>query len=145
MDETMNCQETEQLILDAFETPLSAAERESVDEHCSHCSACAQFAAAQSELDRHLRRFISAPPLNTDFRNLLMARIQQRPRPALHAWSPDVAYGIGAFLALIVSSIVLPFKPETVLTLGVATCVAAYLLQSFIFVFVNEPYDEWKS
>jgi hypothetical protein len=65
----------------------------------------------------------------------------QRPRPALHAWSPDVAYGIGAFLALIVSSIVLPFKPEMVLTLGVATCVAAYLLQSFIFVFVNEPYD----
>jgi len=142
MDETMNCQETEQLILDAFEIPLSAAERESVDEHCSRCSACAQFAAVHSELDRRLRRVISAPRLNTDFRDRLMTRIGQRPRPALHAWSPDVAYGIGAFVALIVSSIVLPFKPETVLTLGVAISVAAYLLQSFIFVFVNEPYDE---
>jgi anti-sigma factor RsiW len=141
MDETMNCQEMEQLILDALETPLSAAERESVDEHCSRCSACAQFAAVQSELDHRLRRFISAPALNADFRNRLMARIGQHPRPALHAWSPDVAYGIGAFVALIVSSIVLPFKPETVLTVGVAICVAAYLLQSFIFVFVNEPYD----
>jgi anti-sigma factor RsiW len=145
MDENMNCQETEQLILDAFETPLSAAERESVDEHCSHCSACAHFAAVQSELDLRLRRFISAPALNTDFRKLLMERIGQRPRPALQAWSPDIAYGIGAFAALIVSAMVLPFKPETVLTIGVATCVAAYLLQSFIFVFVNEPYDEWKS
>jgi hypothetical protein len=74
-----------------------------------------------------------------------MARIGQRPRPALHAWSPDLAYSIGAIVALIVSSIVLPFKPETVLTFGVVTCVVAYLLQSFIFVFVNEPYDEWKS
>ena len=141
----MNCEETEQLILDALETPLSAAERESVDEHCSHCSACAQFAAVQSELDHRLRRFISSPALNTDSRNLVMAKIRQRPRPTLHAWSLDVAYCIGAFVALIVSSIVVPFKPETVLTLGVATCVAAYLLQSFIFVFVNEPYDEWKS
>ena len=46
----MNCQETEQLILDAFETPLSAAERESIDEHCSHCSACAQFAVVRRKL-----------------------------------------------------------------------------------------------
>jgi hypothetical protein len=92
-----------------------------------------------------LRRLINPPALNTDFRNLLMARIHQRPRPALHAWSPDVAYGIGALVALIVSSFVLPFKLETVLTFGVATCIAAYLLQSFIFMFVNEPYDEWKS
>ena len=86
MDETMNCQETEQLILDAFETPLSAAERESVDLHCSHCSACAQFAAVQSELDHRLRRLLTAPALNTDFRNLLMERIRQRPRAALAAW-----------------------------------------------------------
>jgi anti-sigma factor RsiW len=142
MDETMNCQETEQLILDAFETPLSAAERESVDEHCSHCSACAEFAAVQSELDHRLGRFISAPALNSDFRNLLMKRIRRQPRAVLPVWSQDVAYGVGAFVALIVSSIVLPFKPETVLTLGIAICVAAYLLQSFIFVFVNEPYDE---
>jgi len=141
MNETMNCQETEQLILDAFERPLSAAERESVDEHCSHCSACTQFAAVQSELDQRLRRFITVPALNTDFRSPLMERIRQRPRAALAAWSPDVAYGIGAFVALIVSSIVLPFRPETVLTLGVTICVAAYLLQSFIFVLVNEPYD----
>jgi hypothetical protein len=141
MDETMNCQETEQLILDAFETPLSAAERESVDEHCSHCSACAQFAAVQSELDLRLRRFISAPALNTDFRNILMERIRRKPRAPLPAWSPDVAYGIGAFFALIVSAMVLPFRPETVITIGIAICVAAYLLQSVIFVFVNEPYD----
>jgi hypothetical protein len=141
MDEMMNCQETEQLILDAFETPLSAAERELVDAHCSHCLACAQFAETQSKLDRHLRRFICAPSLNTDFRNLLMARIPQRPRRALHAWSPDLAYGIGAFVALIVSALVLPFRPEMVVTSGIAICVAAYLLQSFIFVFVNEPSD----
>ena len=141
MDGTMNCHKTEQLILGAIETPLSAAERESVGEHCSHCPACAQFATVQSELDHRLGQFITAPTLNTDFRNLLMARIRQRRRAALPAWTPDVAYVIGAFAALIVSSIVLPFKPETVLTLGVAICVAGYLLQSFIFVFVNEPYD----
>ena len=41
-------------------------------------------------------------------------------------------------MALIVSSFVLPFKLETVLTFGVATCAAAYLVESFIFVFVNE-------
>jgi len=137
----MNCQETEQLILDAFETPLSAAEQESVVEHCYHCSACAQFAAVQSEVDQRLRRFITAPTLNADFRNLLMETIRRKPRATLPAWSPDVAYGIGAFVALIVSVKVLPLRPEPVLTLGVAICVAAYLLQSFIFVFVNEPYD----
>ena len=141
MDETMNCQETEQLILDGFETPLSAAERESIAEHCSHCSACAEFAAVQSELDQRLRRSITAPALKPEFRSLLMARIRQRRRAALPAWAPDVAYGIGALVALIVSSIVLPFKPETVLTLGAAICVAAYLLQSLILVFVNEPVD----
>ena len=141
MDETMNCQEAEQLILDALETPLSAAERKSVDEHCSHCSACAQFAAAQSELDQRLRRFITAPALNTEFRNHLMQRIREGRRATIPAWSPDVAYSVGAFVALIVSSIVLPFRPETVLTLGVVICAAAYLLQSLIFVFVNEPYD----
>jgi hypothetical protein len=54
---------------------------------------------------------------------------------------PDWQFESEHFVALIVTSIVLPFKPETVLTLGVATCVAAYLLQSFIFVFVNEPSD----
>ena len=141
MDETMNCQETEQLILNALETPLSAAERELVDEHCSHCSACAQFAAVQSEVDERLRRFLTTPALSLGFRNLLMERIHRRPRAALPAWSPDVAYGLGAFVALIVSTIVLPFRPETVLTLGVVICVAAYLLQSLIFAFVNEPYD----
>ena len=141
MDGTMNCQEAEQLILDALETPLSAAERKSVDEHCSHCSACAQFAAAQSELDQRLRRFITAPALNTEFRNHLMQRIRGRQRATISTWSPDVAYSVGAFVALIVSSIVLPFRPETVLTLGVVICVAAYLLQLLIFVFVNEPYD----
>jgi anti-sigma factor RsiW len=142
MDETMNCQETEELILDALDTTLSAAERESVEEHCSHCSACAQFAAAQSELDHRLKRCIIAPELDTDFRNLLMARIRQRKRAALPAWSPDLAYGIGAFVALIVSSIVLPFKTETVLTLGAAISIVAYLLQSLVFGFVNEPYDQ---
>ena len=141
MDETMNCQEAEQLILDALETPLSAAERKSVDEHCSHCSACAQFAAVQSELDQRLRRFITAPALNTEFRNHLMQRIRGRQRATIPAWSPDVAYSVGAFVGLIVSSIVLPFRPETVLTLGVVICAAAYLLQSLIFEFVNEPYD----
>ena len=141
MDEMMNCHETEQLILDAFETPLSAAERESIDEHCSHCSACAQFAAVQSELDHRLRRFIVAPQLGPHLRNLLMEKIRQRPRVALPAWSPDIAYGIGAVVALIASCIVLPFKPETVLTLGVAMCIAAYLCQSLIFGFVNEPSD----
>ena len=145
MDETMNCQQTEQLILDAFETPFSAAERESVAEHCSHCSACAQFASVQSEVDQHLRRFITVPALNTDFRNLLMERMRRQPRATLLAWSPDIAYSIGAFVALIVSAMVLPFSSETVITVGVAICVAAYLLQSFIFVFVNEPYDDWKS
>ena len=141
MDETMNCHETEQLVLNALLTPLSAAERESVDEHCSHCTACAQFAAAQSELDQRLRRFITAPALNTEFRNHLMQRIRERPRATIPAWSPDIAYSVGAFVALIVSSIVLPFRLETVLKFGVALCVAAYLLQSFIFVFANEPYD----
>jgi len=137
----MNCQETEQLILDGFETTLSAAERDSVDEHCSHCSACAQFAAVQSEVDQRLRRFITAPALNTDFRNLLMERIRRKPPATLPAWSPDVAYGIGGFVALIVSAMALPFRPETVITIGVAICVAAYLIQSFIFVFVIEPSD----
>jgi anti-sigma factor RsiW len=141
MDETMNCQETEQLILDAFETPVSAAERAALDEHCSRCSACAEFASAQSELDGRLRQSITAPAMNPEFRRLLMARIRQQRSAALPAWIPDVAYGIGAFVALIVSSFVLPFKAETVLTLGIAICVAAYLLQAFIFVFVNEPYD----
>jgi predicted anti-sigma-YlaC factor YlaD len=142
MDEAMNCQETEQLILDALETPLSALERESVDKHCSHCSTCAQFATVQAELDHRLRQFITAPALSTDFQGLLMARLRQRPRAALPAWSPDVAYGIGALVALIAGTIVLPFKPETVLTLGAAICMAAYLFQSFIFVFVNEPDGE---
>ena len=141
MDETMNCQKTERLILDALETALSAVEREGLAEHCSHCSACAEFATVQAELDHRLQRSITAPALNPEFRSLLMARIRQQRRAALPAWAPDVAYGIGAFAALIVSSIVLPFKPETVFTLGVAICVAAYLLQSLIFVFVNEPDD----
>jgi anti-sigma factor RsiW len=129
------------VILDAFETPLSAAERESVDEHCSHCSACAQFAAVQSDVDQRLRRLITAPTLNTDFQNILVERIRRKPRATLPAWSPDVAYGIGAFFALIVSAMVLPFRPAMVLTAGVAISVAAYLLQSFIFVFVNESSD----
>ena len=141
MDETMNCQETEQLVLDAFETPLSATEREGLDEHCSHCLACAEFAAAQSELDQRLRRFITAPALNTEFRNHLMNSIRERPLATIPTWSPDVAYSVGTVVALIVSSIVLPFRHETVLTIGVLICVAAYLLQSFIFVFVNEPCD----
>jgi anti-sigma factor RsiW len=142
MDETMNCQETEELILDALDTPLSASERESVDEHCSRCSTCAEFQSIQSELDHRLRQVITAPALTTDFRSLLAARRRQRPRAVLPAWSPDVAYGIGALVSLIASIIVLPFKPETVLTFGIAICIPAYLFQSFIFVFVNEPYDE---
>jgi len=137
----MNCKETEQLILDGFQTPFSAVVRESVAEHCSHCSACVQFAAVQSEVDQRLRRSITAPELNTDFRNLIMERIRRRPRATLPAWSPDVAYSTGALVAMIVSVMVLPFRPETVITLGVAICVGAYLLQSFIFVFANEPSD----
>jgi anti-sigma factor RsiW len=142
MDETMNCQETEKLILDALDTPLSASERESVDEHCSHCSTCAEFEVVQSEVDQRLWRLITAPELNSDFRNLLMERIRQRSRATLPAWHPDIAYGIGALVALIAGTIVLPFKAETVLTFGIAICIPAYLFQSFIFVFVNEPYDE---
>jgi hypothetical protein len=88
-----------------------------------------------------LRRSITAPELNTDFRNLIMERIRRRPRATLPAWSPDVAYSTGALVAMIVSVMVLPFRPETVITLGVAICVGAYLLQSFIFVFANEPSD----
>jgi len=137
----MDCQETERLILDALERPLSAAERESVAEHCSHCSACGRFATVQSEVDQRLRRSITAPALNIAFPKLLMKRIRQTRGATLPAWSPDVAYSIGAFVSLIASSMVLPFRPETVLILGVSICVAAYLLQSLIFVFVDEPYD----
>jgi len=142
MDETMNCQETEELILDALETPLSTVEQQSVDEHCSHCLTCAQFAAVQAELDHRLGQFITAPALATDFQILLTARLRQRPRAALPVWYPDVAYGIGALFALIAGTIVLPFKLDTVLTFGIAICIAAYLFQSLVFVFVNEPSDE---
>jgi len=141
MDETVNCQETEELILNAFETPLSTTEQNAVDEHCSHCSTCTQFAAVQSEVDGRLRQSIKAPKLNTDFPRHLMERIRRRQRASIPAWYPDVAYSIGAFVALVVSSMVLPFRPETVLTVGVSMCVAAYLLQSFILLLVNEPND----
>jgi anti-sigma factor RsiW len=128
----MDCRETQERLLESFESVLSPLEKGQLERHVSECPECEQFAALQSQLDLLLHEGIAVPPLSSAFRAGLQARIAQERREPWPDWLPDVAHLAGSALAIGSCTLLLPLPVPVVLGTGVLVAFLAYSLQTLL-------------
>lgn len=112
----MECRHVQDTILDSLieRTALTSA----VDAHLAACPACAAFAARQMSIDAGLRQALVAPHLSARLRADLRERIAQESRPLWRDGLPDVVHFASCGVMTVVSVLILPFHPMTVLAIG---------------------------
>ena len=128
----MDCRETQERLLESFESVLSPLEKGQLEQHVSECPECEQFAALQSQLDLLLHEGIAVPQLSSAFRAGLQARIAQERREPWPDWLPDVAHLAGSALAIGSCTLLLPLPVPVVLGTGVLVAFLAYSLQTLL-------------
>ena len=128
----MDCRETQERLLESFESVLSPLEKGQLERHVSECPECEQFAALQSQLDLRLHQEITAPQLSSGFRASLQARIARERREPRPDWLPDVAHLAGSAVAIGSCVLLLPLPVPVVLGAGVLVAFLAYSLQTLL-------------
>ena len=124
----MDCQQTEEAILDSFEETLTPAVQRDVERHLTGCRSCSAFAATQQALDRALTRTIAAPEMGAAFRPQLRDMLTAQRPP--HWWDalPDVVHLGSCAVATLVAAAVMPFNPMVVAAVGVGMTCASYMV-----------------
>jgi anti-sigma factor RsiW len=72
----MNCTDSENLLLEALDQSLLAADRDRLDDHLRVCPDCRAFEAAQRQIDSELTQALPRPSLPATFAARLQRRIQ---------------------------------------------------------------------
>lgn len=143
MDESqeLSCEVAQDRILESFDTELSLAEKDQLQQHCSRCEACASFMATQSDIDLRLWEQITAPELSPRFGGEIRAQVARRPHSSLPSWLPDAAYIAGSAVGLIVCAVTLPFPVQRIIVAGTLMTGLVYLLQTFVLGIGEDPTD----
>ncbi|HZM62562.1 MAG TPA: hypothetical protein VFB85_22305 [Vicinamibacterales bacterium] len=120
----MDCRRVQDTILDSLieRSALTPA----VDEHVASCPACAAFAARQMTIDAGLRNTLVAPHLSARWRAEVRERIDQESRPLWRDGLPDVVHFASCGVMTVVSVLILPFNPMTVLAVGAAATLLSH-------------------
>ena len=128
----MNCQQAQELILDAFEVQLSAEEQRKMESHVAACVNCSSFAQTQKTLERRLEAAIRAPELSPAFRSGLRQRIRSEPLTVWPDSMPDIVHLASCGAVTVACAALLPFPAVSVLAIGVVSTGVTYLFQSAV-------------
>ena len=134
----MLCQEVQDTIIESFETEITEDHRQRVERHLSTCHECTRFASLQREIDSRMQAIFPAPALSPEFSRSLRQRIRRKRREEVAASLPDVAYVIGAVVAILLCAVLLPIPPSIVLPAGTFIALVAYALESILLGLFNE-------
>lgn len=121
----MDCQQVQDQLLESLivdEPPMRVA----IDAHLTTCPACAAFAARQARLDAELRVVLGPPILSTRVRAVIRERIRHERRPVWSDVLPDVVHFASCGAVTIVSLVLLPFHPTTVLAVAAAATMLSH-------------------
>lgn len=81
----MKCQQADDLIQKALDSPLSPGDRAQLDAHIAECSACASALSQYRELARTTRTWLAdTDAVRSDFTASVLARIQADPSTPSH-------------------------------------------------------------
>ena len=128
----MDCQQAQELILDAFEGPLSFQEQREVESHVGACVNCRSFAQSQKTLERRLEAAVRAPELSPAFRSGLRQRIRREPLTVWPDSMPDIVHVASCGVVTVACAALLPFPAVSVLAIGVVSTGVTYLFQSAV-------------
>lgn len=137
----MNCREAQEQILEALTEPHLGQDSDVLDRHLGECDNCREFLETQRRLDLQLSLAISAPDLNPQFRDAVMARVRRQPHSLWPESLPDIAHLIGCFCATILCFWLLPFSAGSICLAGLVLSFATYFVQSV----VRSALETWES
>jgi len=122
----MECERIQEDVLESLTGPHPPAIQAAIEAHLLTCAACAAFAARQKTLDAGLRAALAAPTLSPRVRALVRQQIRHEPSSVWSDWLPDVVHFASCGLVTVVSLVVLPFHPATVLAVAVGATMASH-------------------
>jgi hypothetical protein len=126
----MDCQETQESILDSLVESLATERYLSMENHLAGCETCSNFAKVHRTLDSRLAAAIPQGPISPAFRTALRKRIQRDPEALWPDFLPDVAHLAGCALVIALSVLLLPFNSRSVLLVGLVFTSGTYFLQA---------------
>ena len=124
----MECMGVREGILESFESPRPAAEREAIDAHVAACPECARFLEVQRRLDRGLSRYLAAPELDARLRAQLRDQMRKAPRPIWSDWLPAAVHFASCGVATAACVALLPFSPSVVVAAAAGVTLVSHFL-----------------
>jgi hypothetical protein len=126
----MDCQETQETILDSFVESLATERDLAMENHLAGCETCSSFAEIQHTLDSRLAAAARLASPGPGFRASLRKRIQCDPEALWPDFLPDVAHLVGCALVIALSVFLLPFSPPSVILAGLVFTSGTYFFQA---------------
>jgi predicted anti-sigma-YlaC factor YlaD len=123
----MECERIQTAILATFDGDSPVVDPV-VEAHLAECPACARFAAAQAAIDSRLAASVVTPPMSSDFRRLLRARIGQERVPAWREALPDIVHFASWGAATLLCVLVLPLNASVILGGGATAALLTYVV-----------------
>jgi hypothetical protein len=137
----MDCLTTQDAILDSFVEPLHADVQSRVDAHLAGCPACAAFAQAQRDLDRHLSARFVAPVLSLGFRATVRARARREARGFWWDLLPDAVHFASCGGVTVLGLMWMPLSAPVVLVSAVAASVLTHVLLTAVHESLDAAQD----
>jgi len=128
----MDCQETQECILESLVEPLEIAERRAMENHLAACDMCTRFFEIQRALDARLATALPPAHLSPSFRTSLRRRIHHVAASSWPDFLPDLAHLAGCAVAVVLLPLFLPWHAGTVVLVGAAFAAVTYFLQAVL-------------
>jgi anti-sigma factor RsiW len=122
----MECERIQEDVLESLCEPRPATIHAAIEAHLLTCPACAAFAARQTRLDADLRTALVAPALSPLVHAAVRRRIRRQAQSLWFDWLPDLVHFASCGLVTVVSLVVLPFNPSTVLAFAVGATLVSH-------------------
>lgn len=128
----MDCHDVRDWILESFDQTQVPDPGAALERHLAGCLACSSFARAQKMLDDWLGQLLVPPTLSPAFRPVLLERIAQERSSSRPDSLLELVHFASFGAATLVLAAILPVSPVTVIGVGVAITLAAYVLMSVV-------------
>lgn len=122
----MDCERIQENVLAAVIEPHPPAVQAAIDAHLRGCAICSAFAARHARLDAALQAAIVIPTLSPRVRAAVRQRIRREEPSLWFDWLPDLVHFGSCGLVTVVSLVVLPFNPATVLAFAVGATLVSH-------------------
>ena len=122
----MDCQEARESILESLVKSIE------LENHLAACDDCASFFEFHRVLDARLAAVFPTVHLSPGFRTSLRQRLRRDAESAWPDFLPDLAHLAGCAVAIVLSILLLPWKPQTVALAGTAFACVTYFLQAVL-------------